>query len=403
MTAVFSRSFPHPANGIIERRHLFCQLAVHLRMQLLFAAAIAAMTIAHVRAAETTSSEKGAEDAHAWLQRMSQALATRNYDGRFLHLAGGHAENMRIIHRVANGAMTERLVSLDGSGREVIRTDSEVTCYLPDRRTVLVERRKDRNSLLSTVPANSENLQANYMLAAPLTMRVLGRTVQLITVQPRDNFRYGYRLWLDKESAMPLKSQLCDHDGRVLEQVIFSDLRFPDAIGNELLRTSIVTDGFQWIRQDARTQRLAGSVPGTEQNGWVIVNPPTGFRLTATRMQSFAGNSALVRHMVFSDGLASVSVFIEPLGASRQEHSRAVERGALPSTAVSEEGLLRVGTAFAFTIQSQAHRITAIGEAPAGTVQAIATAVRPEAEPNKLIDDVSPDASGGNRMSSKTR
>src|SRR5690349_2810916 len=153
-------------------------------------------------------------DAHAWLERMTQALATRNYDGRFLHLGNGRAESMRIVHRVADGVVTERLVSLDGSGREVIRTASEVMCYLPDKRTVLVEKRIGTDPLLSTVPSYNEGLRANYALSAPLSVRIMGRIARLVTVAPRDEFRYGYRLWLDHETAMPLKSELCDSQGR---------------------------------------------------------------------------------------------------------------------------------------------------------------------------------------------
>ncbi len=345
------------------------------------AALVLALTtglIASVYAAEDTANE-----ARAWLERMSQALATRNYDVRFLHLVGGHAENMRIIHRVADGAVTERLVSLDGSGREVIRTETEVICYLPDRRTVLVEKRTDRNSLLATVPTYSDSLQAYYALAAPGTTRILGRPAQYVTVQPRDNFRYGYRLWLDQETAMPLKSQLSDRAGRVIEQIVFSELNTPATIDAALLKSSIATQGFQWIRQEMRAQRVSSGA------GWVVVNPPLGFRITVTRMQNIGGTGP-VRHLVLSDGLASVSVFIEPKSVPPSANNANKAGDALTSSA--GEGateLSRVGSALAYSTEVHEHRITAVGEVPANTLRAIASSVQregaDESAPSKAV------------------
>lgn len=313
-------------------------------------------TLASLAVVTAYAGEDTANEARAWLERMSKALSARNYDARFVHLVGGRAENMRIIHRVADGSVTERLISLDGSGREIIRTNEEVVCYLPDRRTVLVEKRRDQGSLLSTVPTYTDKLQSYYMLAAPGETRILGRPAQFVTVQPRDNLRYGYRLWLDRETAMPLKSQLSDRDGRVIEQIVFSEFSTPASIDASLVQTSIATEGFRWIRQDAIPARRVGAVR------WMVVNPPEGFRLTVTRVQSIAGATA--SHLVLSDGLASVSVFIEP---------RAAE--SAPRTAGAE--VARVGSALAYSTEANDHRITAVGEVPVATLRAIANAVKP--------------------------
>ena len=98
------------------------------------------------------SSPRGADDPREWLQKMNQALATRNYDGTFFHLSEGRVETMRIVHRVRAGRVTERLQSLDGSGREFVRDNGELTCYLPDQHTVLVEPRPDRGPFLGSLP-----------------------------------------------------------------------------------------------------------------------------------------------------------------------------------------------------------------------------------------------------------
>jgi len=97
-------------------------------------------------------STAASEEPREWLEKMNRALATRNYDGTFFHLSGGRVETMRIVHRVRAGRVTERLVSLDGSGREFVRNNDELTCYLPDQHTVLVEPRQDRGPFLGSLP-----------------------------------------------------------------------------------------------------------------------------------------------------------------------------------------------------------------------------------------------------------
>jgi len=344
--------FRHSAKRKSPLRRINARAGLRSRVLLLAAGSLTTLG-AHADEAE----------ARAWLERMSQAFATRNYDGQFLHLANGRSETMRIIHRVQDGAVTERLVSLDGSGREVIRTDTEVTAYLPDQRLVLVERRNDRNSLVANVPTYSEQLAAYYTLDAPKKGRVLGRSAQLITVLPRDQFRFGYHLWLDQSTAMPLKSELRDSEGRVLEQMVFSELRLFSKIEPTLLQPAMSTDGFRWVRREVRARRTVVTPEGRFE-GWVVVNPPSGFRLTATQVQNVEGSSTPVRQMVFSDGLATVSVFIE---------SKRVPRSNAPAEQV---GLARVGGAFAFVADMQDHWITAVGEVPPPTVEAIARAVQ---------------------------
>lgn len=310
----------------------------------------------------------GDPEAREWLERMSRALSTQSYDGRFFHLRQSRSETMRIIHRVDKGKITERLVSLDGSGREIVRNETEVICYLPDRRVVLVEKRTDSNPLLAALPNYSRELEALYNIEkSGRVTKTLGRRTQMIVVQPRDQYRYGYRLWLDEETAMPLKSQLCDREGNVIEQILFAELNLRDRIPASEIKASITGEGFQWLRQDA-APRVAGNVVG-----WNVVRLPAGFRLTTWRVQVIAGSPVPVRHLVYSDGLASVSVFIEP----RNTQSAPMH------------GLARVGAAFAFSRDLDGHQVTAVGEVPAATVEAIAAGVMRQETPPRPASSVS--------------
>lgn len=304
-----------------------------------------------VAASPTLAAE--AVDARAWLERMSEALASRNYDGKFFHLRNAQSETLRIIHRVDGGKISERLIALDGSGREIVRNDTEVVCYLPDRRLVLVEKRTGNEPLFGSLPVYSEGLSQHYDIEAGKTAKVLGRKTQMISVQPRDRFRYGYRLWLDYETAMPLKTQLCDRDGQVIEEILFAQLDLPASIPAESLKPETPAEGFRWFRQ-----AVLPAAPADAEI-WRVVKLPSGFRLTTRRVQAVTGSSAAVQHLVFSDGLASVSVFIEPR----------------PRTAAPLQGLAKMGSAFAFSTEIRGHQVTAVGEVPAATVEVIAESV----------------------------
>lgn len=286
--------------------------------------------------------------ARAWLERMAQALANRNYDGRFIHSNESQSETLRIVHRVQNGKLVERLVSLDGSGREFIRTNSELTCYMPDKRTVLVEARNDSDALLSLIPSYRRGLEEYYDITLGPLMKILGRKTQLISVQPRDEYRYGYRLWMDADSAMPLKSQLFDHSGRVIEQMAFAELELLDKISDKDLQPSVDTRGYEWIRHEVRKR----TVP-RESLMWQVENLPPGFTLKVTRLQPVVGSDAPVRHMVFSDGLASVSIFVE-------QHVSRKKRAS---------GFQKVGSSLAFFSDTEGYQVTGVGEVPAVTIQ----------------------------------
>jgi sigma-E factor negative regulatory protein RseB len=302
-----------------------------------------------------------------WLERMNRALTTRNYDGTFSHWHGGSTvEMLRIIHRVQNGEVSERLVSLDGSGREFIRAGSSLTCYLPDKRTVLVERRPPQQSLVD-FPAVNDQTARFYEIREIAHMRLNRRETHVITVTPRDEYRYGYRLWIDDSTAMPLKTQLCDTHGRAIEEIVFASLVLPARIPDAAFRPDVSTEGFQWLRNDAPLP--APPLPHTA-TVWSALKLPPGFRMLVRRAQTLPGSAAPVDHLVFTDGLASVSVFVEA-------------RVQAPASAGSQPVVQSVGSSSAFSTVIDGHKVTAVGEVPPATVRFIATQVKAE-EPASL-------------------
>ncbi len=307
-----------------------------------------------------------ADDAREWLDKMNNALATRNYDGTFIHLSEGRVETMRIVHRVRAGRTIERLQSLDGSGREFVRDNDELTCYLPDQHTVLVEPRQDHGPFLGTLPQFDANVNDFYDIEELAASHVLGRSARVIAVNPKDQYRFGYRLWLDEKTAMPLKTQLCDARGQVIEQILFARLDMPESIPDSDLTPAVHAGGMHWVRQGAAGDR-ASPAPAYRAS-----QLPPGFHLTVSGAQTLGDASVPATHLVYSDGVATVSVFVE---AQRDDTASGdVKPGPAPEPPM--EGLARVGSGFAYSTVVQGHQVTAVGEVPAQTVESIAHSVK---------------------------
>ena len=270
----------------------------------------------------TVGAAASAAQPQQWLDRMNEALARRNYDGVFSHWQGGRVETLRILHRIRDGIVTERLVSLDGSGREFIGTGHTLTCYLPDQHTVLVERRSDAGTLLGNLPRFDDSMRGYYSLENLGTERLLGRRTELIALRPRDGFRYGYRLWIQHHTGMPLKTALVDADGQVIEQVVFSRLVLRPDIADAAFRPDVDTAGFRWLHNDPAPPGTADAVPEAPAL-------PPGFHMTAHDAHSMPGVNEPVMHLVFSDGIASVSVFLQPYaGPAGQAASTLAQLGS---------------------------------------------------------------------------
>ncbi len=290
-----------------------------------------------------------AQDAQTWLDRMTRAVEDLSYRGTFVHLLGAEAETLQIVHINDDGRISERIVSMDGVAREIIRREDQVQCILPDRKIVLLGEHKDVSPLVSALPSYSEDLQLHYDFALLSRARVLGRETQIVGIQPRDGFRYGYVLWLDSETAMPLKSELRDEQGTTVEQILFTAIEISEQIPISAVEPTTDVEGFQLIRppESAQIEELLQ---------WRAANLPDGFKLSAENHAPMAGSEYPVGHLVYSDGLATVSVFIE---SPRSE----------PEVA---KGFSRVGSANAYSLSLQGRQVTAVGEVPPQTVRNIA-------------------------------
>jgi sigma-E factor negative regulatory protein RseB len=306
-----------------------------------------------------------ADPPRDWLARADRAVATRNYRGVFVHEHAGESETLRIVHRADATGVAERLVSMDGSGREFIRKGSQLFIYLPDRRTVLVEQNPAAGLWLHGLPSLDEAAANAYDIRELARVRISGRDARLIAIAPLDALRYGYRVWIDEATALPLKTQLRDGNGTVLEQIVFTDLTLPAHISDAELETTVDAHDFRWVQRGARTSEGGGM-----SASWQAGALPPGFRMTASARQVLPRGP--VEHLVFSDGLASVSVFIE------RARSQIAVRNA--------DAVARLGVSSAYSTALEGYRVTAVGEVPPDTVRAIALSIRTAGPTPSLVE-----------------
>ena len=301
-------------------------------------------------------------DPRTWLERMAYALEYLNYEGTLIQLQGSEAAVMRIVHRVKDGVPTERITAMDEVGREIIRQGEDVTCILPDQNAVVVEYRENQKRDASPLRLQfSRNMYFDdryYRLAIASGGKLVGRDTRVVTVRPPDGFRYGYLLWLDHATAIPLKVQVSDEGGTVVEQLLFSDISLPEEIPDSAVQPSGVTDSYTWHRSSK--EEATGEVTESPA-GWRVESLPPGFTLKAVRAQRSGASGEPLDHLVYSDGVATVSVFLES-GVAPDEQS---------------EGPSRAGAANAYTRVADGRLITAVGEVPVRTVETIARSIRP--------------------------
>ena len=256
----------------------------------------------------------------------------------------------------------ERIQTLDGKPREYIRRRSaasdQVQCLIPETRRIVIEQRNVEESFPGLSSASPEEILERYTLKLGDVERVAGIECQMLTLEPKDNARYGYRLWVDRASGLLLRAQTLNERREVIEQIAFTDVRIGERIDRAKLRPAWSTEGWSVERSDYRKADLS-------QHGW-LVPAPAGFRKTREVARRIGGSDAM--QAVFSDGLATVSVFIEP-------HSL-LSAPAAGSQVPSAAGALQIhGPTYAFSRRVGDSLVTVVGEVPPSTVRSVAGSV----------------------------
>ncbi len=273
------------------------------------------------------------------LTRMFEARRTVSYEGDFVYLQNGQMTTLHIVRQVGKHTDQEHISTLDGPVREVVRHQGQATCTLPTGQSVVLGGRPISPGALQHI----DEITAYYDLRLGKNERIAGRNAQSLEVYPRDDLRYGHRFWLDLDTGLLLKSELLGKQGDVLERVLF-------------IRMSLVTEPVDPVESKESkvvpaqtTQALAnaGSV------AWTVGQLPAGFRLEEGNQQ----DTASTQQFVYSDGLATVSVFVERVPADRE----------------TMRGLSRRGALNIYSTRYRDWQVTIVGEVPEATVTRMGT------------------------------
>ena len=298
------------------------------------------------------------QDGHELISKMLDNADQINYQGTFVFMYNGQLDSMRIIHGIVDGEVQERLTSLSGEPREVVRHNDTVTCVWPKRRLVTVDPSSAHHGIPTIVPKGLESLTQNYEVIPGSSNRIAGHDCKVIAIRPVDQFRYGYELCIEPNTGMLLRSTMIHPSGRLLEEVMFTNVQFLESIDHVNFQLENSIENFTWRTSKQQDEEYVQASPDAAK-GWRVSKLPAGFSVSKISQRLMSTSDEPVQHMVVSDGVASVSVFI-------------IKPRKLTNMF---EGFSRRGSINAFSRGFDDHQITVLGEVPNETVKMIGSSI----------------------------
>lgn len=297
-----------------------------------------------------------ADSIDHWLDKMSQASQQQNFQGTLVIRQQDKMQAIRVKQGVTSNGSWQTLESLTGEDQTIIRHNNKVTTIFPAKKLVTISDELvgalDKGPLHPALPDNRNALKKLYNLELSGQDRIANKATQMIRMIPRDQHRYGYVFWLDQQSGLLLKCDLLDERGKVLEQLMYSDVELLSSTPNN----SVDADALKTYRKVKLMDE-----PGVRQQNWQASKLPPGFELIRAVKVSHKGREMPTYHMVYSDGMASVSVFVE-------------QRKAADKPVI---GLSSMGPVNAYSSFMDSAYVTVIGEVPSATVRMIAESIQP--------------------------
>lgn len=298
----------------------------------------------------------GQDDPVIWLERMAQSFHAQSYEGTFIFQRGDRIDTVKVVHSAENGGYRERLQKLTGPAREVIRSVDRISAL----RGARVEADGGRGQ--QGTPHRSPGIAGmilrageRYDLKSPGFDRIAGFSCYVLHAAARDDYRYSHEYCLHRETGLPLSSELIDADGQLLERLVFTELAFLDVVFEESLEPS----GCDARHIEVRAAEMDG-VASDPYGQWYFEGLPPGFSPVIATERVFGPDSQPSLHFVLSDGLATVSVYVD----------------ANEEKAEMFEGATRSGATHAVARPLAGHQLTVVGEVPRKTVEWIADSAR---------------------------
>lgn len=286
-----------------------------------------------------------------WLEKMGRAMKSLNYQGTVAFMKNGQLDTMKYIHATKDGIEQERLLSLNSPMREVIRDSGKVSCTFKETRKRVVNHRPVSQSFILDLPRQISALSSLYDVIIRGEASVAMRPALIIDIEPKDDFRYRRKIWLDREQALPLKVEVYDLNGTILEQVVFTDISVEQQI--PFAETDAREEAGMEVQHIHQVQSES-----FDKASFVLDYLPAGFQKVFFTRMSMHKSARPVDHMLLSDGFSSISVYLD----DKDENIAS--------------GLHSVGSVNSFTRMVDDSMVTVMGEVPAETVELIANGIR---------------------------
>jgi len=299
-----------------------------------------------------------------WLKTVAFAGHQTDYSGVFVYQYDNHVEISRITHLSRADSEYERIESLDGPKREIIRHHGHVWSYI-NHKMVQVDSDQGGSRFPSMLPEQLIALSNNYHARQAGTERVAGYDAQVILFQPKDTLRYTHKIWVHTDSGLLLKAAVLGDKDQVVEQYAFTQLQIGGKIDHSWLRETPTYSHRKHESMGARSSDPIAPVKTAKvgihtNSGWVADALPAGFKKTTELLRPMHGKHAPVTQMVFSDGLSAISIFIEPDDGDEDD----------------VEGLSSRGAVSLYRKVLDKHLVTVVGEVPPRTVMKVLESVR---------------------------
>jgi sigma-E factor negative regulatory protein RseB len=298
------------------------------------------------------------EDSWQVLQKAAVAARALSYKGIFVCQSAKQIKSVEITHLYDGQNEFARNVVLDGAPREVLNQSGNVVIYNPRNGKIVIEKRRAQNMFPAILPTDLNSIKASYSLRSGESERIAGRPAQLLMLEPKDGLRYSYRFWVDTEYGLLLKSVMLNNRNEVLESIGFNQLALMNTVELDWFKPKIDHNKSYVMEQEQELVADQGS-----PIDWEIKALPAGYRKVDQMMRKVQGKSAPVTHVIFSDGLAFVSLFIEH--AAKPTKEKPAPKNVLTTT----------GNTSFYANVNNGHLVTVMGDVPEATVVQIANAV----------------------------
>ena len=302
----------------------------------------------------TALGQATADPAMDWLGKMSNAMRNLSYQGNFVYIHENQLESMSIFHIKNESGESERLLSLNGEAREVFRDNKNLTCIWPSSRKVVVDNSRQNTFSPLFIPDDIARIGRHYEMSMVGEGRIANHDAVIVHIIPKDQFRYGLKLWINAGNGLLLKSNLINERNEVVEQVMFTNIELLSEIEQmQMFKLPKIDNSFAMVRYHS-----GDAVETLEADmTWQFSNLPEGFRKESALKREVGDTGRFIQQMVYTDGLASLSVFIEK------------------QTAQTTQGETSMGAVNGFIFLLDNYSVTAIGEVPAITVRQVAESV----------------------------